>query len=156
MLKNYYEVNPNVNFILQQIINCINISNSMDLFHCNSHDFNLKLSLYVLVKGFIETKRNAKLPELKDKFALNDLCEYKNATPFIKKEKIFLKSNLSNISIQANKEINELNDKAIAFTSKFIEMLEILHLGIATKTPVILEGGSGQGKKKQLNILQML
>ena len=42
------------------------------------------------------------------------------------------------------------NDKKIAFTSKFIEMLEILHLGIATKTPIIFEGGSGQGKKKAI------
>ena len=153
MLKNYYEVNPNVNFTLQQIINCINISSVMDSFHNNSHDFNLKLSLYILVKGFIETKRNSKLPELKDKFSLNDLWESKKTTPFIKKEKIFLKSNLSNISIQANKEITELNDKTIAFTPKFIEMLEILHLGIATKTPVILEGGSGQGKKRAIEYI---
>ena len=150
MLKNYYEVNPNVNFTLQQIINCINISSAMDSFHCNSHDFNLKLSLYILVKGFIETKRNSKIPDLKDKFALNDLYESKKTTPFIKNDKIFLKSNLSNISIQANKEITELNDKKIAFTSKFVEMLEILHLGIATKTPIIFEGGSGQGKKKAI------
>ena len=47
----------------------------------------------------------------------------------------------------------DLNDKRIAFTPKFIEILEILHLGIATKTPVILEGSSGQGKKKAIEYI---
>ena len=83
MLKNYYEVNPNVNFTLQQIINCINISSAMDSYHCNSHDFNLKLSLYILVKGFIETKRNAKISDLKDKFLIYQIYQFKQIKKFL-------------------------------------------------------------------------
>ena len=140
MLKNYNKINPNISFSLQQIMNCISITNKMDSFKNNSRDFNLKLSLYCLVKGFIDSKRHSKLPDIKDKFGLNDLQEIKGESPFEKENKFFLKSKLSNISIQANKEIEELNDKKIAFTPKFVEMLEILHLGLATQTPVILEG----------------
>ena len=44
MLKKYYEIEPNINFSLQQIMNCINIANRMDK-NNNLHDFNLKLSL---------------------------------------------------------------------------------------------------------------
>ena len=153
MLKNYNKINPNISFSLQQIMNCISITNKMDSFKNNSRDFNLKLSLYCLVKGFIDSKRHSKLPDIKDKFGLNDLQEIKGESPFEKENKFFLKSKLSNISIQANKEIEELNDKKIAFTPKFVEMLEILHLGLATQTPVILEGNSGQGKKKAIEYI---
>ena len=73
MLKNYNKINPNISFTLQQIMNCINITNKMDSFKNNSRDFNLKLSLYCLVKGFIDSKRHSKLPDIKDKFGLNDL-----------------------------------------------------------------------------------
>ena len=95
MLKKYY-----INFSLQQIMNCINIANRMDK-NNNLHDFNLKLSLYYLVKGFIENKE---LVDIKDKFALNNLKEITGQSPFIIQEKLFLQ--LSNII--ANKEIKGL------------------------------------------------
>jgi len=95
MLKKYY-----INFSLQQIMNCINIANRMDK-NNNLHDFNLKLSPYYLVKGFIENKE---LVDIKDKFALNNLKEITGQSPFIIQEKLFLQ--LSNII--ANKEIKGL------------------------------------------------
>ena len=95
MLKKYY-----INFSLQQIMICINIANRMDK-NNNLHDFNLKLSPYYLVKGFIENKE---LVDIKDKFALNNLKEITGQSSFIIQEKLFLQ--LSNII--ANKEIKGL------------------------------------------------
>ena len=39
----------------------------------------------------------------------------------------------------------------LAFTKTFTEMVDYIHLGIATNTPVILEGGTGLGKQTAIN-----
>ena len=43
------------------------------------------------------------------------------------------------------------NYNDLAFTKTFTEMVDYIFLGIATNTPVILEGGTGQGKQTAIN-----
>ena len=47
------------------------------------------------------------------------------------------------------REFDEIHN--LAFTKTFTEMVDYIHLGIATNTPVILEGGSGLGKQTAIN-----
>jgi hypothetical protein len=58
-----------------------------------------------------------------------------------------LKSIQSNLQNKSLKDIPNLNDGQISFIRKLVDILEILHFGIATKIPMILEGILGQEKK---------
>ena len=72
----------------------------------------------------------------------------------LKDENNFLISKISNLKIfyQKNVEVKEEKEKKekknIVFTPVFNEMLDLLHFGICTRTPIILEGLPGQGKRK--------
>ncbi len=47
----------------------------------------------------------------------------------------------------------EFNEKDYAFTRNFIELLNVIHLGLATKTPVILEGKTGYCKSTAIKYI---
>ena len=51
-----------------------------------------------------------------------------------------------------NIEIKEDIDN-LAFTKTFTEIIDYIHLGIATNTPVILEEGTGLGKQTAINYI---
>ena len=63
--------------------------------------------------------------------------------------KIKFKFSINNTNIKNNKDIN--ND--IIFTTKMKSLLDIIHFGISTKTPIVLEGSCGQENQKQLTII---
>ena len=90
-------------------------------------------------------------------------CFPKNRVPIITGEDIneeplfvkdgFLQSKYNKLRIECgkNKEPININIKELAFTKTFTEMIDYIHSGIATKTPVILEGGTGLGKQTAIN-----
>ena len=57
----------------------------------------------------------------------------------------------SQIECGIGEEIKNEDMNNIAFTKTFTEMVDYIHLGIATNTPVILEGGTGLGKQTAIN-----
>ena len=64
-------------------------------------------------------------------------------------EKGFLISKVSNLKIKCLNNQKEYNN--IIFTPEFNEMVDLIHFGICTGTPIILEGTPGQGKQKVIN-----
>ena len=57
-----------------------------------------------------------------------------------------IKSRFSiNNNINNDKDIND----DIIFTTKMKSLLDTIHFGISTRTPIVLEGSYGQGKSKQ-------
>ena len=49
------------------------------------------------------------------------------------------------------KKNEEEIENYIIFTTKMKNLLDIIHFGIATKTPIVLEGSFGQGKSKAID-----
>ena len=70
----------------------------------------------------------------------------------LKDEDNFLVSKISNLKIFYQKNV-EIREEKIVFTPVFNEMLDLLHFGICTGTPIILEGLPGQGKRKVVNYI---
>ena len=97
--------------------------------------------------------------KLNNKQHLYDICDglELEESP-LKYENNFLISRVSNLKIQTKMEIelneNEFND--IVFTPSFNEMLDLIHFGICTGTPILLEGYPGQGKQKVINYISDL
>ena len=63
-------------------------------------------------------------------------------------------SKLKIISYKFNK--NDIEKEGIAFTPNFNKMIDLIHFGICTSTPLIFEGFPGQGKKKAINYVSKL
>ena len=70
-----------------------------------------------------------------------------------KNNKDYLESIISKISIYSNKINIPKNFNEICFIQKCIELLDVLHFGISTKTPLILEGLPDQGKQTMIKFL---
>ena len=93
---------------------------------------------------------------------LNNESSFYNGSSFLnngesplKKENNYLISKISNLKIFAPQKEKKGNDK-IVFTPIFNEMLDLLHFGICTGTPIIFEGIPGQGKQKVINYISDL
>ena len=88
-----------------------------------------------------------------DKYHLYEvLSELKKEESSLRFENNFLISKVSNLRIYSpNLYDEEYNN--IAFTQEFNEMVDLLHFGICTGTPIIMEGFPGQGKQKVINYI---
>jgi len=128
---------------------------------------NLELSLYILLLGITqnrEDKNNIDISINQSNIKiLNSIFNFKNyyennlsksplewqgnyeiqSTLY----KIKSKFSINNTNIKNNKDIN--ND--IIFTTKMKSLLDIIHFGISTKTPIFLEGSCGKGKSKEID-----
>lgn len=135
------EIKPNLT--LAEKLNSIKISKRLDNYRPHSdHNKNLKLVFYIYENGKKERKDN------------NDDEKYKiykfkdNENPF--EENIDDKKLISKRT-QLSIDFNNFNykDPNIYFTTKFSEICDLVHFSCATHVPLVLEGDSGQGKKKQ-------
>lgn len=63
-----------------------------------------------------------------------------------------VKSKITNISIESPTAHNIENNNC-TFTKMFVEMLDTIHLGLASNTPIILEGTPGQGKQTAIKYI---
>ena len=94
--------------------------------------------------------------KLNDKSHLYDIIhELNNRQSPLINENNFLISKISKLKIHSPKKDDKDSDK-IAFTPVFNEMADLLHFGICTGTPLILEGFPGQGKQKVINYISNL
>ena len=123
----------------------------------------LKAVLYRTVIGLIE-KRDKSKGELTKKvlsiFNDIDLRLNDEFTSLIDESPLFItsdnrvtvvKSKITGVQI-AESSAKEV-DIHVAFTKMFIEMVDVIHLGIASNTPVILEGKPGQGKQTAIKFV---
>lgn len=124
----------------------------------------LKTVLYRVVIGLFE-KRDRMKGKLREKINNifndigiplgNELTSPLSENPiYVSTEKGIqvVKSKLTNISIESP-TAHEVENDNTTFTKMFVEMVETLHLGLASNTPVILEGVPGQGKQTAIKFL---
>ena len=169
LLEIYYGKFNDVNKMnLSQKINCFKIAKELDkLKQDNSHQQNLNLTAYYLLKGLTEN-REEKINEINNIFNINTYFDnnIKKAPIEIIKNynKSFLKSKLSGLTMtimpNQNKIKNanniiivekpKINFPKLIFTNKIKEILDAIHFGIYIGVPIVLEGEYGQGKKSAL------
>ena len=163
-IKKYLEIfKQDTEFTLAQKMNCFRIIKELNKMEENSQEENLKLAIYILLLGL--TSNREKLLDKKtnetciqklnsifeiDKYYDNDLTK----SP-LKKEKNIIKSLLYKVKADflldgKEKKEEDINNDII-FTSKMKNLIDIIHFGISTKTPIVLEGSCGQGKSKAID-----
>lgn len=120
-------------------MNKININNSQE---SKEIDNNLNYILYYI--------------RLNDNNHLYDkVTELKEGKSPLIRENNFLISKISRLKIYSQSD-NEKNYDDIVFTPVFNEMADLIHFGICTGTPIILEGFPGQGKQKVITYISNL
>ena len=145
------------NFSLAKKINCLKICNEINKKKPNTNKGqNLFLSFYMLAKGLIENRDKENISTLRAIYNgenfIGDL-EDKICPLFISDNNQYLESVFSKLSIKSCKISIPKNINLICFNQKSIELLEVLHFGLSTKTPIILEGLPGQGKQTMIKFL---
>ena len=153
-------------FSLTQMINALSLCNQKEIYKDDDYISRMNLLyffLYRIAYGLsykIKDKPDNIFYNIEDKLKS---CFPKNRVPIITGEDIneeplfvkdgFLQSKYNKLRIECgkNKESININIKELAFTKTFTEMIDYIHSGIATKTPVILEGGTGLGKQTAIN-----
>ena len=144
-------------FPLPKMITCLNICNQINKKIQNNKNQNLFLSFYILAKGILEKRDKDNINSLRAIYEnenfIGDLENKSCPLEISKNNKDYLESIFSKIAIYSNnlKIPNNINE--ICFTQKCIELLDVLHFGISTKTPIILEGIPDQGKQTMIKFL---
>jgi len=156
------------NFSLSQMINALSLSNQKEIFKNSPSETRVNILSFILYRityGLnykyyknpdsplfeIEEKLKSDLPRFKGEIIKGD-----NDGPLINKKvggKEVIESKYNKLQIKCVKGIPLKNDSLnnLVFTKTFSEMVDYIHLGIATNTPVILEGGTGLGKQTAIN-----
>ena len=115
----------------------------------NNSEFNLDHNYNYLTSFFFNKIKNEKEQESQNK-------NYENV---LYKSNDYIFSSLSKLKIQIQKGNNPDNldiQKNFIFTSLFNKILDLIHLGICTNIPLILEGYPGEGKKTAINYIKCL
>ena len=96
------------------------------------------------LKSFLVNFKGEIIPEKKD---------VDEEPLFGDKDNKFIESKYNGLKIEHGIGQNDKhkNFNTLAFTKTFTEMVDYIFLGIATNTPIILEGGTGLGKQTAIN-----
>ena len=155
---------------LSWMINALSLSNQKGLFKENDKFSKLNILAFILYRityglsyklksnpdnNFYEIEEKLKklLPEFKGKIIQGEDI---NEEPFITKEingNKMIESKYNNLEIECGFDRKILSEDMnnLAFTKTFTEMVDYIHFGIASNTPIILEGGTGLGKQTAIN-----
>ena len=133
---------------LNQMINILFITSQLNKKMPENRAFNLSLIIFRVANGLNITREN-------EKYLLNYLFEEKKININIQMETPLeeskdkngnngILSKVTNLLINTNQKLSK---KKLAFTKNMNDMIDILHLGIYAKIPIIFEGETGQGKQ---------
>jgi hypothetical protein len=146
------------NFNLTELLNCLRITKYLDKFNANEHENNLKIALYVLLKGLIE-QRERQISKLKEDFNLNILdyedgqCPFEEPKERERNGNQYLQSSIFKLKMLSFQKNIDLYDKDIFFTKKFSEMCDTILFALSLRIPIILEGEAGQGKQTAIHYM---
>ena len=155
---------------LSLMLNALSLSNEKEIFKEDENCSRINILSFILyriryglsykiktnpgMKNYdIEDKLKSYLPHFNGEFISG---EDTNEEPLITKKinKItFIESKYSKLQIEYGnfQEIKNEKTNNLCFTKTFTEMVDYIHMGIATNTPIILEGGTGLGKQTAIN-----
>jgi len=158
LLEKYYSYFNDINkWNLSQKINCFNITKQVDENRQKPHQENLNLVAYYLLKGLNE-KRGKNINKINSIFGIKNNEDKDEFSPIeVKNNYIIsklnqLKMNIKHYKIEKkiieknNNDENKIKISNLVFTQKIKELIDVIHFGLSTKTPLILEGEYGQGK----------
>ena len=136
-----------IEFPLTKMVKCLDL---YEQFVKNNNKIEIFFPFYILANGLLE-KRNEiniqKLVEIENNFKIS---KNKNLEII---ENIYLSSQFTKLRIFSGIIRIPKNHDEIYFSEKMKEMINILHAGLCTKSPVILEGFSEQGKSTAIKYL---
>ena len=155
---------------LSMMINALSLSNQKETFKENENLSRVNILSFILYRIYYGLSYKIKLNPDNQYFTIEqnlrtylpkfigeiisdaDIDEEPLIIKEINKNK-FIESKYNKLQIEygIGKEIAFPELKHIAFTKTFTEMVDYIHLGIATNTPVIIEGGIGLGKQTAIN-----
>ena len=149
-------------FTLAQKMNCFKILKELNKMRENLEEENLKLAIYILMLGLIpnrekildKTTSQTCVQKLNSIFKLDEYYDNNLSQSPLKKKKNIVHSLLYKVSAEfrlSNKEKEENINDDIIFTTKMKNLIDIIHFGISTKIPIVLEGSCGQGKSKAID-----
>ena len=155
---------------LSQMINALSLSNQQEIFKEDKNISRVNILSFILYRiayGMsyktkanpgsqlydVEEKLQSFLPKFIGKIISGDDFNEEPLLEIKKNETKFLESRYNKLQIERGKakEVIQVDVKNLVFTKTFTEMVDYIHLGIATNTPVILEGGTGLGKQTAIN-----
>ena len=138
----------NIEFPLTKMVKCLNL---YEQFYKNNKNADLFFPFYILANGLLEKRNENNIQKLRE-IEPNFVVPITNILQVVE-EKNILESQFTNLGIFSSKIRIPKNHDEIYFSEKMKEMLDTLHTGLCTKTPVILEGSSEQGKSTAIKYL---
>ena len=137
----------NIEFPLTKMVKCLDL---YEKFTQTNNNVDLFFPFYILANGLLEKRDQINIGKLKS--IKNDFEFPLNADLEIV-EQNYLKSQFTNLKIFSSEiKIPEYKDE-IFFSRKMKELINVLHTGLCTQTPIILEGFSEQGKSSAIKYL---
>ena len=137
------------------IIKILSITQILDEKNINNKDKNLLLSIYKAIYPLMKSKKKKnELISIIKKICPNDYeffnenSEYDNKCPFIFDNNLHSLYTGLRINIA---DIEESNTNNYTFTKPFNKILDSIHFSYLTNYPLIIEGGTGLGKKTAIN-----
>ena len=152
------------------MINALSLSNQQEIFKENENTSRVNILSFILYRityGLsykfrltsesqfysIEEKLKANLSRFNGQIISGEDI---NEEPLISKKiggNKIIESKYNKLQIECGigEEIKKDDMNNLAFTKTFMEMVDYIYLGIATNTPVILEGGKRLGKQTSIN-----
>ena len=163
-IKNYLETfKQDIEFTLAQKMNCFRILKELNKMRENYEEENLNLSLYILLLGLTPNREKILdsitnqtcIQKLNSMFKIKEYYDNNLSQSPLKKKKNIVQSLLYKIKAEFSQNDNGIKEEKInddiIFTLKMKNLLDIIHFGISTKTPVVLEGSCGQGKSRAID-----
>ena len=169
----FFKNTSNKTVSIKLLINAIELFHDMNINLCKFENLtnedkekyyyiNRQFIYYITLKSIIE--QNNEDEKITEDEIKNKLFKYlfpENIEKLIKKKSLFsfenknnlngMKSSITNAFIPCVRSKYSKADPA--FTSKFVELLNIIHLGLSLNSSIVLEGQIGQGKTTAIKYL---
>ena len=138
----------NIEFPLTKMVKCLNL---YEQFYKNNKNVDLFFPFYILANGLLEVRSNANIQKLLE-IEPNFILPITNILQKVEKNNT-LESQFTNLEIFSSNIQRPIYHDEIYFSEKMKEMINVLHTGLCTKIPVILEGFNEQGKSTAIKYL---
>ena len=143
-----FEDKFNLEFPLTKMVKCLDLYEK--LYEENS-EIKIFFPFFILSYGLLEKRSRSIIDKLLD-IEKDVTINVPKECPLKIKDNI-LKSEFTNLGIYSGDLKYPENSKEIYFSQKMVDLINILHTGLSTKTPVILEGIPEQGKYTAIKYL---
>ena len=139
----------NIEFPLTKMVKCLDL---YEKFYKENSEVELFFPFYILANGLLEKRNEDNIYKL---HSIDQNVKVPEITPLKinSNNENILESKYTNLGIYSSHIKLPDNFEEIYFSQKMNELINVLHTGLCTKTPVILEGYPEQGKTTAIKYL---